>query len=95
VNPTYEPSDLIEFVEAVILALGVGEYCVDTEPRGLTNEGGAAHELQIWVRSQADYDLLTVPRKGTDMTNVAALGALCRAAANFAGGRVNVEVKRA
>ena len=94
--PDYDPTDLAELLEDVLDALGVGEYMVKTEPRGLSSLGAPQYELEVWVRDDADYQLLTVePDDGTELNNISAIGVLWRAAASISGGRVSVTVRRA
>ena len=95
--PGYEPTQLAELLEDTLDALGVGEYQVDSEERGVSGLGAPQFELAVWVRSEEDYQLLTEERPSEDgsmMNNISAIGVLWRAAASIAGGRVSVTVKR-
>lgn len=78
----------------IVENLGIGQFVVE-----IVDAGGfpLQFNLIITVRSQDDFNSLTVPREdhAQPMTTVGAIGTLFRAYANQDGVKFNLEVKRA
>ena len=96
VNPNFDPTPLTDVLEETLDALGVSEFRVEAKRCGSSPNGAARFKIEVWVRSHEDYKLLISPAtSGSAMTNIQALGTIWRACASIAGGKVNVEVKKA
>jgi predicted RNA-binding protein YlqC (UPF0109 family) len=95
VNPDFDPEGLVKILEDTLEALGVSQFRVETRRCGPTADGAVHHRIEVWVRTDEDYKLLVATKEPDALSNVQAIGTIWRACASIAGGKVNVEVKKA
>lgn len=89
----YDPKPLVDLLELILGAVGVGSWRVVVEERGINGHGALVFHFGVCVGSADDYALLTIaPNLDSPLTVVAAIGTLLRAAASVAGIRVDVSV---
>lgn len=93
---SHDPSREVVLLQNLVEALGVSESKVEAFLRPERLDGRLYFDLNVWVRDDQDYKLLTVPPSvKSKATVVEALGVLFRAGAKRNGIRINIVVKRA
>ena len=92
----YDELPTLNLLERLLDALGVGEYHIDHAKTGVHADGRIENQFTIYVRSDEDYRILTVPPTldRDRPTVIGALGALFRAAANKQGIRIQLQVEK-